>query len=200
MAPRVILWDFGDTLVDQRWMLRAPDRCPEWSEHWLRVVDSPTADAWFLGELSCEQIAQRMADATGLELADVLTHMRAACTKVRFYPEVTRLIETVDARHAIVTVNPDLFTNWIVPEYRLAERFAPIVTSWEERSLDKAELCRAALARLSEPVEPHEALLVDNRPENVEAWEAVGGRGHVFGGEDRVEDLGRALREFIGAL
>ena len=24
MAPAVLLWDFGDTLVDERWMLRAP--------------------------------------------------------------------------------------------------------------------------------------------------------------------------------
>ena len=28
MGPAVLLWDFGDTLVDERWMLRAPATCP----------------------------------------------------------------------------------------------------------------------------------------------------------------------------
>jgi hypothetical protein len=30
MAPAVLLWDFGDTLVDERWMVRAPATCPTW--------------------------------------------------------------------------------------------------------------------------------------------------------------------------
>jgi len=30
VSAAVLLWDFGDTLVDERWMLRAPASCPGW--------------------------------------------------------------------------------------------------------------------------------------------------------------------------
>lgn len=197
MATRVVLWDFGDTLVDQHWMLQAPDSFPEWPQHWQRVLDESTAEAWFLGELKTEDIAQRMADSTGISFADVMQHMRAASKRVHFYPEVARLLDRTHAPHAIVTVNPDLFSQWIVPDYALADKFHPIVTSWEERSLDKAELCRIALDRFPEPVRPEHALLVDNLRENVEAWKNAGALGYIFAGESRVVELEEALLQFL---
>jgi hypothetical protein len=34
----VLLWDFGDTLVDERWMRRSPADRPEWAAGWAEVM------------------------------------------------------------------------------------------------------------------------------------------------------------------
>jgi len=84
---------------------------------------------------------------------------------------------------AIVTLNPDLLSDIIVPHYALDTVFDTIVTSWEERSLDKAQLCRIALERLGGH-DPAHALLIDNIEANVDAWRSVGGQAYLFRGDD----------------
>lgn len=80
---------------------------------------------------------------------------------------------------AIVTVNSDLFSRFVVPNYALDSTFDEIVTSWEERTLDKAHLCEIALERLGGH-DPAEGLLIDNIEANVEGWRALGGRAYLF--------------------
>jgi len=77
-------------------------------------------------------------------------------------------------------VNPAIFTEIIVPRYELDRHFPVIVTSWQERTLDKATLCDIALGRLGAPGERASALLVDNRADNIERFRAQGGQGYLF--------------------
>lgn len=39
-TPEVLLWDFGDTLVDERWMLQARDTCTTWAVAWADVMSA----------------------------------------------------------------------------------------------------------------------------------------------------------------
>lgn len=55
MPPAVLLWDFGDTLVDERWMRQPPAACPTWEAVWLDVM-ADHADDWNVGRLSGAQI------------------------------------------------------------------------------------------------------------------------------------------------
>ena len=48
MTYAVLLWDFGDTLVDERWMRRAPAGVPAWEAAWTSVMDD-LADDWNVG-------------------------------------------------------------------------------------------------------------------------------------------------------
>jgi hypothetical protein len=84
---------------------------------------------------------------------------------------------------AIVTINPDMFSDCVIPNYQLDKMFETIVTSWEEGTLDKSDLCDIALARLDGVAERSAALLVDNRIENVERWRARGGVAYHFTGD-----------------
>ena len=78
--------------------------------------------------------------------------------------------------------------------------FPVIVTSWQERTLDKAALCAIALQRLDDRMQPGGALLVDNKADNVAAWIARGGRGYVFRGPSQFEtDLRGELAELAAA-
>ena len=83
---------------------------------------------------------------------------------------------------ALVTVNPRLFSEQIVPRYPIFKKFEVIMTSWEERTLDKVELCSVALSRFQTAIAPSAALLVDNVSENVKGWERRGGQGYWFQG------------------
>jgi hypothetical protein len=58
MAPEVryVLWDFGDTLVDQRWMWPSPDMVPGWTARYAALADTDLDDRWNLGEITTDEL------------------------------------------------------------------------------------------------------------------------------------------------
>ena len=106
--------------------------------------------------------------------------MRERCAHIDFFPFTYGFFRERKLPQAIVTVNPDLFRETIVPLHRFDESADVIVCSFEEGTIDKGVLCQAALDRLAIGASPGEALLIDNRAENLEAWSARGGRGYRY--------------------
>jgi hypothetical protein len=195
MGLRCVLWDFGDTLVDERWMRRAPPGVPEWSDVWSGVVSGALADRWNLGEATFEDVVDAVAPRLPMSRAEVLVHARRCCEQIAFFAAPMAIARASSLPQAIVTVNPDAFTSVIVPRYALDATFVPIVTSWQEHTLDKAELADIALHRIGD-FEREDALLIDNIEANVVAWRARSGRGYRFRGEHRFRaDLHGALRD-----
>jgi hypothetical protein len=189
-----VLWDFGDTLVDESWMRRCPPTVPQWRDVWIRHVTGAVADAWHAGELDMPTLAEQLAAQLPMSVAEVRAHCDACCAQIDFFAEPWRVARACALPQALVTLNPDLFSTAVVPAYRLDAVFDAIVTSWEERSLDKAHLCGVALERLGGRATPAEALLIDNKADNVAAWRARGGRGYVFVDEATfMNDLGGEL-------
>ena len=195
MSLRFVLWDFGDTLVDQDWMLRAPEGFPDWPQAWVEAARGEDEDAWYLNEVSCEDIARRVSGLLGMPPAATMDHIRHCCLNVRFFDAVLKAAQDCSLAQAIVTVNPDVFTQYVVPRYRLDALFPVIVTSWQEGTVDKAALCATAVQRLGGS-EHAEALLIDNSEDAVRDWQRAGGRGYVFRSETRfVADLESSLSE-----
>jgi beta-phosphoglucomutase-like phosphatase (HAD superfamily) len=184
MSVKAVLWDFGDTLCDERWMLAPMEGVEGWPEAYREILEGGgLADPWNTGRITSTDVAETIGEALGVEPARIMDHMRACSRRITFYPGVMALVDTLRIPQAIVTVNPDIFSQVVAPTYDLARRFAPIVTSWEERTVDKADLCDAAIARLPERPARAECLLIDNKAENVEAWRSRGGAGFHFQGE-----------------
>ncbi len=183
VTTRCILWDFGDTLVGQDWMLTPPDAFPDWPEAWVEAARGELEEPWMLGEATCEDIANRVAQLLAMSLSDTMNHIRHCCTSIRFFDAAMEAARRCRLPQAIVTVNPDVFTNFVVPHYRLDDLFPVIVASWQEGTIDKTALCALALERFKGTFEPSEALLIDNIESNVRAWEESGGRGYVFVGD-----------------
>ena len=77
-------------------------------------------------------------------------------------------------------MDPDAFTDVIVPLYGFDACTGAIVASWQERTLDKGELCLLATLRMGLGCEPGEALLIDNREDCISQWTARGGAGYHF--------------------
>lgn len=187
MAPAVLLWDFGDTLVDERWLYRPPESCPAWTEAWTDTMRQH-GDGWSDGAIGRAVIFAAVADRTGMALADVERHARECCARLERHETAWRVATEHHASQALVTVNADLFGDWIVPTYGLAAMFDALVISCAERITDKNELCTIALDRLAFDGDRSEALLIDNRLDLVEAWRAHGGAAYWFQSDARFAD------------
>jgi hypothetical protein len=55
LVPDVLLWEFGDTLVDERWMRQCPADCPGWEEASVAVM-AELADAWNVGAVRSPEV------------------------------------------------------------------------------------------------------------------------------------------------
>jgi FMN phosphatase YigB (HAD superfamily) len=181
---RYLLWDFGDTLVDQRWMWPSPPDAPQWTARYQALADTELDDRWNLGEITTEALATALTADLDITLDGVMKHIEARCRDVQFYEHAWSAARARALPQAIVTVNSDGFSCFVVPNYGLDTVFDEIVTSWESHTLDKAGLCVIALERLGGH-DPAEALLIDNIEANVEAWRALGGQGYWFRGDER---------------
>jgi hypothetical protein len=184
LVPDVLLWDFGDTLVDERWMCHCPADCPGWEEAWVAVM-AELADAWNVGAVRSSEVFAALAARTEMSPPEVEAHARTCCERIAFNGTAWRVARERHFPQALVTVNPDLFAEFVVTGYALEDVFDVIVVSYAERTSDKSELCRAALDRLEFRGDRSRALLIDNRLDLVDAWRNVGGGGYWFQSDDQ---------------
>lgn len=194
MSIKTILWDFGDTLVEETWMQAPLEGYPAWPETWQRnMYGGSLGDDWNLGRIDMVAVSEALGQEIGAPGTLVLEHMLKACRNITFFDTVMTFARECSLPQAIVTVNPDIFSYVIAPHYQLTETFPVLVTSWEEVSLCKADLCDAALPRLGGTVSRSDALLIDNKAENTDEWTAAGGRSYLFTTESRFNEDSSAL-------
>jgi FMN phosphatase YigB (HAD superfamily) len=179
VTPAVLLWDFGDTLVDERWMRRPPPECPTWDAVWVDVM-ADHADNWNIGRIGADEVFDALADPSGMTAEAVRSHARHCCESVVFNETAWRVASERRLPQALVTVNPDLFADFVVPAYGLDDVFDVIVMSFAEQTDHKPALCNIALDRLGFTGRRSDTLLIDNRLDLVEAWKELGGAGYWF--------------------
>jgi hypothetical protein len=186
VATRVLLWDFGDTLVDERWMLRAPTGCSDWPRAWADVA-TDHASEWNIGRATERDIFDVLSERTGLDVGTIERHAADCCRAIRFHSFAWRIARERRLPQALVTVNPDLFVKRVAKPYNLERHFDTIVVSCTEGTDDKTRLCEIALDRLRFDGARADALLIDNRQDLVRAWEDSGGTAYWYRGDDRFE-------------
>ncbi len=195
LSYEFVLWDFGDTLADERWMLVAPEGVSEWSETFVeKIWRGEWGESWNRGEIFVDEVARRFGNLLGRRPTELLDHMERCCRKVSLFANSMSAARRLECPQAIVTINPDIFTRWIVPNYRLADLFDVIVTSWEMGTLEKSDLCEEAIQRLGGIEDKTKALLIDNREDNVLSWKKRGGSSYHFRSDDV---LGRDMSELF---
>ena len=177
---KCVLWDFGDTLADERLMWSSPDNAPEWTEIWKASEELDILNPWMEGKINLNVAAEMFAEHLPISSDEVIKHMQYRCKNISFFKEVMDFVKYCKLPQAIVTLNPDIFTDWIVPNYNLQSYFDPIVASWELKTLSKADLCDDALNKLKGQYERSSSLLIDNKLENVAEWQNRGGIAYHF--------------------
>ncbi len=159
-------------------MLACPAGVPGWRSAWWDVVAGPLGRQWEVGLADADGIARAVAQRLDIGSDVALAHMFATCRELSFFPSAWEAASARSLPQALVTVNPDIFSI-IVEHYDLDLVFDTIVTSWDEGTADKSELCDVARARLGAHRRQH-SLLIDNTQANCDAWRARGGRAYVF--------------------
>lgn len=181
MAIDLVCWDFGDTLVDERFMRLPPDGVPEWG----RVYDSLLEERpqwladWDLGSGSLNDLVLPLADRLPMSPAQVASHLRHVWGRIEWFSDaeqcVGRLQELV--HQAVVTVNPHEFSG-IARACGLDARIPTMVTSAELGTASKVAMARHARRLLGLPgSELSTTVLIDNKSENIDEFAAAG--GHV---------------------
>ena len=135
---------------------------------------------WDLGQVTSADVAKELAQALGCQANKILTHMQWCSRNITFYPRIMGLAANLSVPQAIVTINSDIFSEVVVPAYDLTRRFSVVVASWQEGTVNKADLCEIAIERLPGAIEPRNCLLIDNKLENVEEWKQRRGVGLHF--------------------
>lgn len=175
MPVECLLWDFGDTLCDERSLWRST---PEWMAVYRSFEDGLGA-AWSLGELDTRGFVAELARRMPLTEAEILAHL-GRTELFEFFPFTYAFFRDRHLPQAIVTVNPSYFSEVVVPGCALDEVTDAIVVSGEEGTIDKGELCRRALQRMDIDGDPSRALLIDDKQSNLDAWAGCGGIGYLY--------------------
>jgi hypothetical protein len=184
---RHVLFDFGDTLARQPFFVNPPPGVVAWADAVLATYEEDGfIDRWCLGEVTLADVAQRVAARAGTTAAAARDAMEADCGRLRLNENVVAFAREMGrvGRAAVVTVNPDVFTDQMVPALRLDRDFPVIVASWKEGTLDKVALCETALVALGRSATVESTLLVDNDPASVVRWWGRGGQGYHFTDDD----------------
>ena len=132
-----LLWDFGDTLCDERFIWSSG---PEWMEAYETFAGDGVGAAWSLGEIDTREFAAELSKRMELDAESIVAHMIERCNHIEFFAQTYAFFKARHLPQAIVTVNPDIFSDVIVPVCELASSCDAIVTSWEERTTDKRVL------------------------------------------------------------
>ncbi|HME68842.1 MAG TPA: hypothetical protein VKM54_03135 [Myxococcota bacterium] len=175
MHVQCLLWDFGNTLCNELSLWRVS---PEWMEVY-RSFDDGLGAAWSLGDLDTPRFVAELAKRMPVTEAEILAHLKR-CDLFEFFPFTYSFFRERHLPQAIVTVNPTAFSEIVVPGFALDEVTDAIVVSGEEKITDKGELCRRALERINLGCDPSQALLIDDKQSNLDAWVAHGGIGYLY--------------------
>jgi len=192
MRVQCLLWDFGDTLCNERSLWRSS---PEWMQAY-RAFDEELGTAWCRGDLDTDAFVAELTARMPLSETEIRAHL-GRTDLLEFFPFTYAFFRARHLPQAIVTVNPTFFSEIIVPRCGFEEVTDAIVVSGEEGTLDKGELCRRALERMGRRYTPATALLIDNKRTNLDAWAAHGGAGYLYTTDGAFR---RDVAEGIGGL
>lgn len=192
----LVCWDFGDTLVDERFMRIAPSRVPEWTTTYDRVLDQRPSwvDEWMCGRASLNDLVEPLVAELAMTPAAVSRHLRGVWSQIEWYPEARAWLERLNGvvPQAIVTVNP-----WEFEGIAVACDVVPlvdvIVTSAELGTVSKVSMAQRARQLLGMSADLSTTLLIDNKRSNVDEFEHAGGQGLHFTRERFTDEAERLL-------
>jgi len=191
----LVCWDFGDTLVHERFMRICPPGVPEWEEVYDEIAAEPEWEqAWMLGEANLTDLIPRLAERLPMTNGAIGRHLRTVWQQIEWYPDAREWINRLNGRVAqtIVTVNPFEFSG-IATACGLDPLVEIIVTSADIRSTSKVDMTEHARRLLGMEPGVSTSILIDNRLDNCEEFTEAGGAAIHFTPETFAAEAETAL-------
>jgi FMN phosphatase YigB (HAD superfamily) len=175
----LVCWDFGDTLVDERFMRLAPDGVPQWGAVYDEVLaERPDwVASWDLGRGSINDLVGPLAARLPMTEIQIVRHLRLVWERITWFPDAEHWVDRLAGRvdQAVATVNPHEFSG-IARACGLDVRIPMIVTSADLATTSKVVMAEHARAVLGLSPGLSTTVLVDNRADNVQEFTSAGGR------------------------
>jgi hypothetical protein len=134
--------------------------------------------AWSLGNLETHEVVAKLAQRMTLSEAEIHAHL-SRTDLFKFFPFTYAFFRARHLPQAIVTANPSLFRE-MAQDLGFDEVTDTIVVSGEEKTLDKGALCQIAIQRMPIVCANEQALLIDDKQSNLDAWAGRGGTGYLY--------------------
>lgn len=94
--------------------------------------DKPTIDAWMRGELSAEDVCEKLTKVIDLSKDEILEALRVSCESMVVVDSALDKVQhlrQLGKKVIIATDNMDTFSRWTVPALRLDRQFDDIINS-----------------------------------------------------------------------
>ena len=104
--------DFGDTLCDERFIWSSG---PEWMEVYETFDYDGIGAQWCLGEIDTPQFPEVLSESMNWSAESIAAHMNKCCERIQFFDQTSEFFKSRHLPQAIVTVNPGIFSDVIVP-------------------------------------------------------------------------------------
>lgn len=185
-----IVFDFGFTLSSDLYFKVAPPECPNWHEFvQQRIFSNPAlVDRWMAGAVSLYAIAEELAPIVRMQVSDIVAFLELGCQNMNFNEAVWRFAirqRAAGRKTAIVTVNMDVFTKFVVPFHHLNDKFDIIINSFDYQEIDKTVLWAKAFEALGHGIGYSHSLLVEDGPKNVRRFRENGGYAYQYENDEK---------------
>ena len=168
-----LLWDFGDTLASWR------GDNPEWMDVYNSILwREKLGPAWHLGEIETGEVIKHFVERLNVTESEFFHYLMRE-DLFEFFPFTHEFFSSRHLPQSIVTINPAFFRQ-MVTKLELDSMTDTISISGEEGTIDKGVLCERALRRVGVKCTNDQALLIDNKQSNLDAWSARGGIGYLY--------------------
>ena len=127
MAIRYLLWDFGDTLADERFLWVSPTGVSGWTECYRDLAAGEFGSRWNRGLATFDELAAEMSERLAMSTTAVTAHARRCCERIRFFEHSWSVARARELPQALVTANPDLFPGLVIANYALEAAFDVVV-------------------------------------------------------------------------
>lgn len=189
-----VIFDFDGTLCSERYFKPLGENALDAIGELLFGGNSGQwADRWMKGDVTRADVAAYLSTHLAQSPEAILSALRQGCSDLRFNPAVLALATAqrgAGRKTALVTANMDVFTEVVVPAHGLDALFDVVLNTSDHRTLDKSVLWRKAFDAFGAGHSFASSFLVDNSPEMIRLFEALGGSGYQYRGDD-------ALREWL---
>ena len=195
MPIQSLLWDFGDTLCNELSLWQVS---PAWMAIYRSFDDADgIGAAWNRGDLDTPEVVAGLAKRMSLTEIEIHEHL-ARTDLFEFFPFTYAFFRARHLPQAVVTVNPAAFRE-MAQKLAFDQICETIVVSGEERNVDKGALCEIALQRMTTSFPNEDALLIDNKQSNIDAWASRGGPGYLYTTDRAFErDVASGIDRLIG--
>jgi FMN phosphatase YigB (HAD superfamily) len=179
-----IIFDFADTLCSDLYFQTNPPNCRNWREIFEKhIFEKHWLTEWCNGRVGLLQVASIIQKYVKMSRDEIIIEMKEGCRNLSFNQAIYNYALSqlkAQKKTALVTANMDIFSEIIVPHYKLDSVFNIIVNSADYHTDNKLELWNIAFQLLGTNVNYESSLLIDDSEKWVNAFIHAGGNAYKY--------------------